>query len=847
MALNIGELVGLVRADDSGMQRGLSDAELRMRGFQRDTEGRLRRLDGRFATTGEQIALGLRQGTDAGERFSFSLGRIAGAAGGLLGVAGSVGRIAAMLGAAAPAAAGLVATLANIAPAGAVGVTAMLALKQATFAVKLGTQGMGDALKAALDPSKAEEFNEALKKLSPEAQTFALAVRDLGPAWKQLQQEVQDELFRGLGENLTRTAESVLPVLRRELFNTATALGDMAAGAMGAASELAENGTLGRAMGSASKGLSNLSGLPEVVVTALGQIAAAAGPSFERLSGMAADAGFRIGEKLSGAFESGRMQEAIETAIDLVGELAEVGANIGSILGSVFKAADVSGGGLIGTLQEVTGALADAFASPAVQDGLTSLFQTMATLAQTAAPLLGHALAAIAPVLTALGPPVQRLIEDLGAALGPVIEELSPILGAAAAAVGVLIDAARPFLPVLSDLLVIALRPLTPILIKLGEIFNELAPVFAGLAATADATLAPVLEGLGEIAVQLVTQFGDQLLALLPQVAAAAMALTPFMIQLGQSLGEILMELAPLLPQLMSLGLAFLSQILPPLVAVLPPLVQLASILLRLATGVITTVVIPALRIVAALLSGDFSDAWYLAKQAVTNAVGLIKNGAVRLGVVVAQGVATAVGYLRGMPGLANSALSALPGYLRSRASEAGRQLVSAIRQKGSEAIALVRSLPGRARSALGSLGGILASAGRSLIQGFINGIKDKIPSVRSVLGGITSSLPDLKGPEDVDKRILRPAGRLVIGGFMSGIADQTPALRAQLQGLTGEVPGMALGGLGGAPAAVAGGGVTVVRIELDGPEAVKRLIRKIVKDDGGGSVQAAFGDRRVA
>lgn len=56
MALTIGELVGLIRADDSGMRRGLSDAELRMAGFARDTNGRLRDLHGRFVDETETMS-----------------------------------------------------------------------------------------------------------------------------------------------------------------------------------------------------------------------------------------------------------------------------------------------------------------------------------------------------------------------------------------------------------------------------------------------------------------------------------------------------------------------------------------------------------------------------------------------------------------------------------------------------------------------------------------------------------------------------------------------------------------------------------------------------------------------
>ncbi|NUS86316.1 MAG: hypothetical protein HOY75_27235, partial [Streptomyces sp.] len=59
-ALTIGELVGFIRADDTGMRRGLAQSQLRMRGFQLDTEGRLRDLRGRFVNESQVMAMSLR-------------------------------------------------------------------------------------------------------------------------------------------------------------------------------------------------------------------------------------------------------------------------------------------------------------------------------------------------------------------------------------------------------------------------------------------------------------------------------------------------------------------------------------------------------------------------------------------------------------------------------------------------------------------------------------------------------------------------------------------------------------------------------------------------------------------
>lgn len=842
MALRIGELVGLIRADDSGMRRGISDAELRMRGLQRDMDGRLRDLRGRFTSESRLLGRALGDGVGrGGDRARLSLGRIAGMARGLGGVAAAVGGIAAKLGAAVPVAAGLAATLVNIAPAAGVAATSVLAAVSATAALKIGMAGVGDAVKEAFTGDDPKKLAEAMKKLSPEARNFVQALQGLKPQLDTLKEAVQDKLFNNLDSVLKSTAKSTLPLLRKNLVSSAGALNEMAKGVLGAGRELATSGTLGRALGSATAGLHNLANVPGIVVTSLGQIAAAAGPSFQRLTNSVSDAAVEIGNRLGDAFASGRMQDAIETAIGLIGDLIDVAGNVGRIIGSVFSAAQVSGGGFIGTLQQITGALADAFASPAVQDGLKALFSTMSTLAQTAAPLLGQALGLIAPVLAELGPPVQTLIKALGDALSPIIDALGPVLKAAAQAVGVLVEAIAPLLPVVGDLVAALLPALTPLLDAVSEVFGALAPVVEEVAGILQDALSPILAALPGIIAPLAQIIADRLIFFIQFLGDLLKELGPSLVTLGQTFGELMVALSPLIQALADLT----SQLLTALMPILQPLIGLIATLAQLfATGlatIISTVVVPVIQFLAKLLSGDFSGAWDMAKQAVQKAKDWIAQAAAKIGPIIAEAVAAAIRWLNGMPSRAYSALSTLAGNLRSRAADAGAQMVSAVRQKLSDAVAWVKGLPGRARSALGNLNGVLAAAGRSLISGFIDGIKSKFSSVKSTLGNLTSNLTSWKGPEDVDKRILTPAGRMVIAGFQRGIAAQVPALRAQLHGLTGEVPGMALGGMSGSPAA-AGGGTTAVRIVLDGPEAMTRLIRGIVQDKGGGNVQLAFG-----
>ncbi|MBL1107348.1 hypothetical protein JK361_22540 [Streptomyces sp. 5-8] len=620
------------------------------------------------------------------------LGRLGGALGSLGGLGASLGRTAAGLGAIVPAAASVVTTLANVAPAAGVAVTGMAAVQLASGAVKLAAVGMDDALSAALDPSKAEDYAEALKKLSPEARKFAAAVHDAAPALHQLQQDVQDEVFKGLGDQLKRTGTSVLPVLRTNLKSAGGALNEMAKGALEAGKDLADSGTLGRALGSASKGLHNLAGIPKVVVTALGQIGAAAGPSFERLTKGADGLAKKIGDRLGKAFESGAMEDAIEDAIDLLGQLADVAGNVFSIVGSVFSAAQTSGGGLIGTLQQITGALAEAFATPEVQEGLQALFETMSTLATTAAPLLGEALGLIAPVLAELGPPVQELIIALGEALQPILEQLGPVLVELAGVVGQVIIAALPLLDLIGQLIAALLPALVPLLQAVSDLIAALSPIVAIVAEGLTKLLTPAFKGLADFLVK---------------------------------------------------------------------------------------VVAPAISVVADLLRGDFASASETSRVLIQKMIDFHVNA------------------FRSLPSRISGYVAQFVSVMISGIGDAKNWTVRTIQDMIDQAVSTVRSLPSRAASAVGSMRGVLVNAGVSLVQGFIDGIRSAIPSVQGVLGALTNSLPNWKGPKQKDAKILTPAGRLLILGFIRGIDGTTAQLRAKLASITKALPANVRSGIG--------------------------------------------------
>ncbi|MEE4491618.1 hypothetical protein [Streptomyces sp. BE230] len=745
------DLTGRVTLDLTGLVSGLRFAQAVTRRqigiLVRDANTRLRGLD-----------------TDPLRR---GLARIGGMIGSLGRLAAPFAAAGAAIGGLVPLVAGLVSTLANVAPAAALAVSGVLAIGLASTTLKIAMSGVGDAVKAALDPSDPEAYAAALKKLAPNARSFVEEIHKASPALDAIKKSVQDKVFAGLDKQLASTAKTTLPAFRTALDSTASTLNHMATGVFTAVRTLGKDGTLGTALKGATAGLNEFSRAPGQVVTALGQIGAAAAPAFARLSKAGGGALDRLAEKLTKSFESGGMQAAIEQAITLIGQLGRVLGNVGSVFGAVFGAAQTSGGGMLGVLESITSEIARIAKTDAVQNALKALFSVMSTLGKTAAPLLGQALQAIAPVFTALGPPVQLLIKALGAALSPVIKALGPVLVAAATAVGSLVTAFAPLLTVAGQLIAAVLPVLTPLLDALNTVFVALAPVIQQVGDNLKDTLTPILAVLPSIIAPLADVLAAQLVAGLQLFGDLLTALSPSLVTLGEALGELLVALTPLIEAWALMSTELITVLMPVLEPLIKIVGELAGFLADDLARTITDVVVPALQMFAAILHGDVNGAIDAAKRTLSGLV------------------STAVARFTELPEKTAAALTPMAVKLRGKINEAGAAMASAIVTKRAELLQNIAEIPDRARAALGDLRNYLVSAGVSLVAGFIAGIQSKIPSVQGVLSSLTNKIPDWKGPKKRDATLLTPAGKTIIKGLIDGLTAGAGALQKRLSTIT--------------------------------------------------------------
>ena len=160
-----------------------------------------------------------------------------------------------------------------------------------------------------------------------------------------------------------------------------------------------------------------------------------------------------------------------------------------------------------------------------------------------------------------------------------------------------------------------------------------------------------------------------------------------------------------------------------------------------------------------------------------------------------------------------------------------GRFFTVSIPRFISEGVAWFRSLPGRILSAIGNLGGLLVSAGRSIIDGLINGIKSAIPGLSSVLGWVSSLIPNLKGPPAKDRQLLFGSGQLIMGGLSAGITSQLPGLSATLNRATDTIAGH---GFGSGRAGGRGGVLQVEWVGGGSDQEVITWLKKHIRIRGG-------------
>jgi phage-related protein len=512
-----------------------------------------------------------------------------------------------------------------------------------------------------------------------------------------------------------------------------------------------------------------------------------------------------------------------------VAALAPAMAPLGQALGSILS--------LVGTALPVFASLISAAIIP--------LAGAFAQLAPQLGPIIQLLGGALTQAFNALAPVIQQMVPIVGTMLGAAFQFLAQLLPPIAAIFQQILAAAMPLAKAFMD----ALAPILPVLADaLGQVMSALQPLIATALKIISAVITPLLPMLSEVVQAVLPPLADaisRVVAALQPFLDALLAVVNFLMPILVPIIQFIVELlaGALVAAINGVGLVLegLKEYFVGLWEYVSGWFQLFVDLfsgnwsklgddaMQIWNGIVDMlhgvwdVILGALEIffnvgilgsagkalkglsalfkagwkaVTDLCTGAFAAIRGYLSLFFTGARGLAADGMKAIGKFFSDGWKSITGYVRlfftGAKQLVLDGLSSMKKFfvdgwnaIRTTTVTKFNALVSTVSEWIGKAVAKIKELPGKAKSALGSLGSTLLGAGRALIRGFIDGVKDMFSSVKSTLGDLTDKLTDWKGPLPKDKVLLYNAGVVIIKGLIKGLESQYDNVKKSLTGLT--------------------------------------------------------------
>ena len=111
-----------------------------------------------------------------------------------------------------------------------------------------------------------------------------------------------------------------------------------------------------------------------------------------------------------------------------------------------------------------------------------------------------------------------------------------------------------------------------------------------------------------------------------------------------------------------------------------------------------------------------------------------------------------------------------------------------AIKAKGEELLEWFSTLPAKIGAFFDGVGELLTEAGRNIISGLLNGLKEKFEDVKSWVGGIGSWIASHKGPKQYDLGLLVQNGEWIMAGLQEGLQRGLPPVEDTLSDITDSI-----------------------------------------------------------
>lgn len=274
----------------------------------------------------------------------------------------------------------------------------------------------------------------------------------------------------------------------------------------------------------------------------------------------------------------------------------------------------------------------------------------------------------------------------------------------------------------------------------LTEVFNEVVPVVQRVVEDIQTAFSTVVDYVREK---------------WPQIKETA---TEILDALGEAFRGIAQEIGPTLDAIVSHVERIVQEIgerWSQIEAVIGPIIEGAVQVIKIGFDTISNIV----QLVMNVIQGDWSGAWENIKNIVSNAWQLIQT-------IMQTGAEAGRAILQLAWGLLKDIAQAAWDAVKNVIEAAWNGIKSAISNGINEAVTLVQGMGARIQGAVSNFGSLLVDAGRQIMVGLGNGIRNAFgDTVGAALSWVTEQIP-IKKPIATDHLLLEPAGQKIMWGL---------------------------------------------------------------------------------
>lgn len=624
---------------------------------------------------------------------------------------------------------------------------------------------------------------------SKAAQKVNTAIAGMKSQFQGFKTQIQDVYFGEFADQLAPVANNLIPQIREGLTGVAAAMGVVTSGVVQGISAATAGGGFQTMLSNIAVATQALAPGIQAVVAGITNLGIAGSSALIPLSTYISDIGVKFGNWLTQVSNSGVLTQVFDAAVVSLQQIFTLIGGAGQVVGNLFKAfteggvtlaptialmqslVDLTSGALVPSLQALGGLMDTVFTS--LGPILNSVFGTFGPLiatvlagldslvSQLTGPLIGAVNSLAGPVQTfinallPLGNVFTTLLTTalsiLGPLLGSIITGLSPLLPMLAqigtAVNSVLVAVA----PALQQLVEQAIPPLVGLIGAILPIVQQVMAAVTPLVTSLLPVITSVITMLVPLITQVVTAITPIVTAILPPLSTMLMALVPVIQTVITAVASILAALMPVVNVLMAVLMPVINALLPVVTIVFQGIATIIQGVMNIVAGIITAVL--------GLISGNWNAVfggistftqgiWQVISGVIETAVGLIAS-------IISAVAGTIVGIWNGLWTVVGNAVSGAMSFMKD-----------AISTGLNNVIGFFRDVPGNILNALGNVGDLLVNAGRSIIDGFLRGLKAAWDAVTGFIGGIAGWIADNKGPIEYDAKLLIPHGKAIMGGF---------------------------------------------------------------------------------